>query len=192
MTREISELTDKLAPATDEQISRGVRSLLAAGLVLPSGMQADKAPEVYGFALAGVPVYGLQVAIAKIIRGEYDINRAFVPAPPELAAMARAEARTIREDKTRLLERRKAMEGEKPEPVSKEGRARIKAMLADFRQSHAASKAIGSAPAQPISQEKAEYYQKILALSDAKTVDASQRAYRTAISRKIEDASQGE
>ena len=190
LNRQIFELTEKLSPATEDQVSRGVRSLLAAGLALPSGMQADKAPEIYAFALSGVPGIGVQKAIAKIIRGEYEINRAFVPSPPELAAMARAESRTIREDKTRLMEKMRAMEREKPPPVSEEGKQRIKAMLHDFRQNHSASKALNSTPEVPMDEERAAYYEKIMALSDAKTVEVSHSAFRTAISRKIDSARQ--
>lgn len=186
LTRQISELTSKLAPATEDQVSRGVRSLLAAGLALPSGMQTDKAPEIYGFALNGVPGYGVQVAVAKIIRGEYEINRAFIPAPPELAAMARAEARSIRDDKVRLMERMRALEGQKPEPVSEAGRARIKSLLAGFRRQHAAHKANGMAAEMPMTDEQAEYYQQIMTLKDAPGVGAEQRAYRSAIAQKVE------
>lgn len=188
LNREIGALTEKLAPITEDQVSKGIRSLLSAGLSLPSGMQADKAPEIYEFALAGVPATGVQRAITKIIRGEYDINRAFIPSPPELAAMARAETRSLRDDKIRLLERKKALEDAAPEPVSEEGRARIRGLLAKFRSQHAAKKAIALAPETPMTEEQADYYRKIMALKDAAGVGPEQRAYRSVIARKVENS----
>lgn len=187
LNQQIGVLTEKLHPVTEEQVARSIKSLIASGLPLPSSMQPDKAPDIYGFALAGVPSYGLQKAIAKVIRGEYDINRSFAPTPPELAAMARAEAKVIRDDKARLIERKEALEGpQTPPQVSEEAKERIRKALVGFRQHVAASKGKGMAAEIPMSPEQAAYYQKIMSLRDADGVGAEQLAYRTAISRKVD------
>lgn len=186
LNQQIAALNEKLVPVTGDHVARGIRSLLAAGLSLPSGMQADKAPEIYGYALAGVPAYGLQVAISKIIRGEYDINRAFVPSAPELAAIARAEARVIREDKVRLTERASAMTIPKAEPVSEAGKQKIKSLLRGFRAKHSAAKSVSSVPQEPMSDAKAEYYQKIMELRDAPEMNREHAMFRNHISQEIE------
>ncbi|TWA49555.1 hypothetical protein FB008_11551 [Sinorhizobium medicae] len=76
--------------------------------------QAERALQVAEFmrvSLRNVPVYGLRRAYVKLKRGEYEnINKAFIPLPAELAAMANAECRLIREDRIRKQERLRAIE----------------------------------------------------------------------------------
>lgn len=152
-------------------------------------MQVDKAPEIYAYALSGVPGSCVQKATGKIIRGEYEINRGFVPTPPEFAAIARAEARILREDKTRLMEKLESMgASQKAEKVSEEGKARIRAMLAMFRTKDAARKAYSVKIPEAMDVAMAEYFEHIMALRDAPEVTAEQAAFRRRIRTEIEGA----
>lgn len=201
LNAQIGELTRQLEPVTNEQAMKGVRSLLAAGLSLPSAMMAfakgkdeseneeqNKAPEIYAFAMAGIPRVGFQRAVQKIIRGEYEINRAFIPTPPELAAMARSEARVIREDKARLQELINALRLDKPETISNEGRAKVKALLSQFRSKDSERRARETVPDMPLDEEKAAYYEKILAMNDLPNVSVEQAEYRSQMKAKVESS----
>jgi len=187
LDNEISALTSKLAPVSDELVSKAVRTMLAAGLALPSGMNAEKAPEIYAFALQGVSHHGLSIATRKILRGEYEISRAFVPTAPELAAMARAEARVLRDDLTRLKERQAAVAQSygRKEPKCAETKERILQRLNQFRAQNAALKAVNAIPQEPMTAEKAEYYSGIMALRDAPGVGVEHTAYRRKIASEI-------
>ena len=111
LQNEISALTEKLSPLVDANVAEAIKSLLAAGLALPTAMNPDQAPAVYGFALKGSSIHGLKRSVAKIIRGEYKIHKAFIPNPPELATLVRAETQSIVDDLGRaksMLEAREA------------------------------------------------------------------------------------
>lgn len=186
LNQEISGLTEKLTPATADHVKESISSLIRAGLLFPASIKAEDAPMVYGFALTSISAHGLRHAVAKLVRGEYEnINRAFIPLPPELAAMARAETRTIVEDLARLKAKREAMEL-KPQTRNPETVARIREMVAKHREQHAARKAVESIPQEPLSDEKAEYYRSILALRDTSNVSAEQMAYRRVIEREVD------
>lgn len=152
-------------------------------------MQADKAPEIYAYALTDVPGYGVHKATGKIIRGEYEINRGFIPMPPELAAMARAEAKVIREDKVRLMEKLRTIEVIqcKPEHRDDAMRQRIKDMRAKAREIHAAHRVGAESFPEPMSEEKAAYFQRIMALRDAPQVSAEQAAARRKVEHEISE-----
>lgn len=197
LNRQIGDLTNQLEPVTNEQVMKGVKSLLTAGLSLPSAMFAAgedgkedevrmKAPEIYAFALAGIPRVGFHRAIQKIIRGEYEISKAFVPTAPELAAISRLEAKPLREDLTRLKERMAALEPPKHQPISKEGRAKVRALLKDFRQKNAERRAREAVPEMPFNGGQKEYYAKILAMKDAPSVTEEQAEFRSKIASKLE------
>lgn len=98
---EISALTDKLAPSTEAHVAEAIKSLLSSGLSLPSALSPDMAPAVYAFALKGISGSALKRVVAKIIRGEYEIHRAFIPNAPEFAILARAEDAPMVEDLAR-------------------------------------------------------------------------------------------
>lgn len=187
LQHQISVLTEQLAPASDTEIFMAVRTLMAAGLALPSGMQQDKAPEIYAHAMSGISVYGIHRATEKLLRGEYDINRSFVPTPPELAAICRAETRVIRDDRARLQDRLATLESlkEEPEPRNPQAIAHVKALRQSFQRQHAAQKAAGEVPQDPMSNEKAEYYAKIMSINDAPGISAEQAAYRRHIANEI-------
>lgn len=133
LQNEIIALTERLKPATEDHVSDAIGTLLAAGLVLPSAMDPEKAPTVYGYALAHVSSSGLKRVVSKLIRGEYDgINRAFIPAPPELAAMARTETKTIADDLARARLKLESMTPPPAEKKSPEQIARVRALVAEF------------------------------------------------------------
>lgn len=193
LNSEISALTEKLKPVRDDHVADTMATLLNAGLSLPSAIKTDKAPAVYGFALQGVSTAGLAIAAAKLIRGEYNLNNlAFIPTPPELAAIARAETRTIVEDLSRLKARRQAMTPPEPEVRDEERIARMRALAKANRARLAASKAARTAPQEPMSPEKAEYYAKIMALRDASDVTMEQSAYRSVIAVQVSEVGSGE
>jgi len=188
LNAEITVLTEKLSPIGFDHVSTAMDSLLSAGLSLPVNIKPEDAPKVYAYALAHVSTYGLRKAISKLIRGEYEnINRAFIPTPPEIAAMARAETRTIVEDLARLKVKREALEF-KPPAKNPQTAARIKEMVTKHKEQHAARKAIATIPQEPITDEKAEYYRSILALRDTGDVSAEQMAYRRVIAQEVRDS----
>lgn len=193
LSREIGELTERLAPAEPDAISKHLLSLRKAGMSIPSGMKPEDLEAVYTYALSEVPAYGLRKAVEKIIKGEYAIKYGFIPLPPELAAMARSEARVIREDLVRLREKQETLatiaNGPAPEP-DKDAIARVAKMRREFLQWHNDEKiANGKMMAsQPMSEERIAMLEKISSLPDAKTISAEQQAYRRRVSAEIEKA----
>lgn len=108
---EISAITEKLAPAGPDEVGRCLGSLMDAGMMIPASVQADEPVEEYRIALKAVPLHGLRTVFVKLKRGEYDLDsRAFLPLPAEMAAMANAECRMLREDRIRANERIKALD----------------------------------------------------------------------------------
>lgn len=196
LQQEITVLTEKLAPVTDDHVSRSIRSLLAAGLSLPSGMTVEAAPEIYAFALAGVPAFGVQKATAGVIRGEYDINKGFVPKPPEFAAISRLETKAIRDDLVRLREKEATLqEASTPrEKTSEEQKERIRQLHAQFKAAHAESKVgerFSPIPAD-MTPEQLAYWEQIQAIKDAPTITEEQRAMRSKIASSMATATQAE
>lgn len=169
LDRQIGELNERLAPVTDDHVSKAIRSLLAAGLALPSGMDPDKAPDVYGFALSGVSVCGVQKATAKIIRGEYEINRAFIPTPPEFAALARKEASAVRGDLTRLqLSKESLIDARPREKTDPQQMEKIRDLTRRFKQQNpAAERRYAAKVPEQMTPEQEEYWAKIMALPSA-------------------------
>ena len=76
LNQQIGELTEKLRPVSEDHVSKAIRSLLAAGLALPSGMDVSKAPEIYAYALSGVPVIGAGGMLVGMVT-EFDLLRGF-------------------------------------------------------------------------------------------------------------------
>lgn len=186
LNREISVLTEKLAPINDDQAGVAFRRLLMTGLSLPASMDAGKAPAIYAFALRGISNDGLTRAVEKVIRGEYDnISRAFMPTPPELAALARTEARMLVDDLVRLKDRRESMTHKAPAiDRSPEVMARVRALRVKAKQEFQASKQTGPAN-EPLTDEKADYWAKMATLRDAPDISAEQRAFRAKITTDL-------
>ncbi len=106
---EITALTEKLSPCGIDEVGKCIASLMDAGMMIPASIQAEDPIEEYRIALKGVPIHGLRTVFVKLKRGEYEIqNRAFLPIPGEMAAMANLECRSLREERMRASEMIKA------------------------------------------------------------------------------------
>jgi len=183
----------RLAPAGDDAVAKSLRSLQAAGMGIKPSIAASEVNAVYSYALANLSGAALAIVVRKLIRGEYDIDRKqFVPVPPELAAMVRAEQRVIVDDLARARQTLEAIkgrtvdpdEGTPQDPAAKE---RVKDLLAGFRQSHKSAKeaARGNYTTEEVSPEKAAMWSKIMDLPDAKEISKEQEFYRTSVAKKI-------
>ncbi|PDT55057.1 MULTISPECIES: hypothetical protein [Sinorhizobium] len=111
LQQEISALTEKLGPASADEIGQCIEGLMSGGMRVSESITAANPIEEYRLSLRNVPVFGLRRAYVKLKRGEYEnINLAFIPLPAELAAMANAECRILREDRIRKQETLRAIE----------------------------------------------------------------------------------
>jgi hypothetical protein len=160
LSQEIGALQAQLAPADDGQIAKYLLSMRRAGMVLPLGIRPEDLEPVYGFALSGTPAAALKRVVEKLIRGEYQLERGFIPRPPELAELARTEVRHQRADLLRLTEKQRALQelsqarARKPDP---EACARVRARLDAFRAAHAAQKLLAiSEPKTPAKRPQQE------------------------------------
>lgn len=193
LNREITALTERLSPAREDAVLRSLDAMQAAGMTIPTGIDPRKLDAVYGYALDGVPNCGLSIATRKLIKGDYagnpDILLGMIPKPPILAALAKLEARTAREDLARKREIAAALSPkEQPIDNSPEIMARVRAKANEFRRQHAASKAAGGkviAP-EPISPERADELARMMALPDAEKISADQMAYRRRVAAEID------
>ena len=111
LQQEISVLTEQLAPANPDDIAQCIEGLMSGGMRISESITAENPVEEYRLTLRNVPVYGLRRAYVKLKRGEYEnINKAFIPLPAELSAMANAECRLVREDRIRKQETLRAVQ----------------------------------------------------------------------------------
>jgi hypothetical protein len=114
-------------------VAKALRTLQTGGLALSANIKAKDMNTVYSYALSGLSSEALTIACKKLVRGEYDIERkSFIPLPPELAAMVRAEQRLISDD---LARARATLDSLQPAPVverSPEAQARVKALRLGF------------------------------------------------------------
>lgn len=144
LSREITALTERLAPANEAAVLRSLDAMQTAGMTMPQGIEPKKILTVYHYALSGVPGCGLAAATQKLIRGDYAANAnvllGTIPKPPVLAALAKAEALGMRAE---LARKRETIAALKPcdGARSDASRARVRARLEAFRQTHAAAKA---------------------------------------------------
>lgn len=195
MNREITALTERLAPVKADGVLRSLEAMQSAGMTIQSGIDPKKLDVVYGYALDGVPSCGLLIATQKLIKGEYagnpDVLLGVIPKPPVLAALARLEARTAREDLVRKREIETAMT-HKPEEIdrSPEVIARVKAMRLQVTEGLRSVNAAISH--EPLSDEQVEYWAKIQSLKDAPGISAEQAAFRRKIAGELEAAEQPE
>jgi hypothetical protein len=102
---EITALTEKLSAAGSDEVAKCINALLEAGLMIPSAVSENEAIDLYRDALAATPIEGLRKAFIKLKRGGYAKHVAFLPNPSELAALANAEAESLRADRARISER---------------------------------------------------------------------------------------
>ena len=167
LTRQIGALTEQLQPVTDDTIAKALRMMMGVGLSLPATIDPASAVDAYAVALEGIGREGVERAAKRVIRGEYDIHKGFVPTAPEFAALARKEARTIGEDLARLRESQATLEdATRPRaPSNPEMIARIKQMNRDYQHRHQAEKSREdrSGANAPIDDERRARLEKILA-----------------------------
>lgn len=195
LKQEIGALTDKLAPARPDFIAECLDKLKSGGLMVPKTIAATEFVREYTMALGGVPSYGLAVAVAKLKRGEYpDVKPDFMPLPAMLAAIARLETKTIRDDLARLREKEATLaEAAKPrEKTSEEQKERIRQLHAQFKAAHAESKVgerFSPIPAD-MTPEQLAYWEQIQAIKDAPTITEEQRAMRRKIASSMASAAQ--
>ena len=196
LAAQITEVEQKLRHPKHDEIVTGLTWLMKAGMAYPTTIPAGEEVAAYVAVLSNVPSCGLKKALTKLRNGEYEnINLAFIPLPAELAAMSRAEAKTEREDLARLDEVRRTL-ADRQAPAatraSEESKARVRALLANFRAEHKASKEASKAPTIPeeMSPERAEYFRKIQSLPDAPEVTPEQMRHRNAIASRIEAATE--
>ena len=156
LSREITALTERLAPAGEAMVLRSLDAMQTAGMTVPQGIEPRKMLAIYHYALAGVPGCGLAAATQKLIRGDYAANAnvllGTIPKPPVLAALARAEALTMRAELARKRETVAALDSLNG-GRSEASRARVRARLEAFRQMHAAAKAAGQTGSAPATRE---------------------------------------
>lgn len=185
---EITDLQRKLSPAGDEVVAKALASLRTAGLRAPEGIPAAEINKVYSFALSGLAGYALNKTIRRIIQGEIDGITAFIPTPPELAKLTRAEQAKITEDLARAKATAAAMKPQEREELSPEAKARMKALWDNFKWNHKAEKERERgtlAPDLPLTPEREDELRRMLALKDADNITAEQMAFRRRIQMKL-------
>lgn len=194
LTQQLTVVTEQLAAASPDAIASHVMKLARAGLAYPPSIDTKKAGEIYAFALKGIPLEALKRSVMKIIQGEIpNISRDFIPTPPGLAALAKAEAAEMYRDRGRLLLALDSMQTGKPMPERDQSAVdRVRQMVAGVKMAAAAEREqerYGYRPQEPVSFEQAELYRRMLDLPDAKGgVSAEQMAYRRVIAGKIDTA----
>lgn len=189
MKTAISDLTGQLQPLSDDGTIARVLSLHNAGLQWPPGLDGKVAPKVYGFALKGLPGEALKRAVTRIIRGEVPTVTRYMPTPPELAALVRAEARDLYADRGRLLLALDSMETGKPMPERDQSAVdRVRQLVAGVKLAAIEARqnsGRGALPEEPASPEEVERLQKILDLPDVANVTAEHMAARRRASARI-------
>lgn len=180
LSLEITALTERLAPASDDAILRSLNVMQTAGMTMPAGIDPRKLLPVYQYALAGVPACGLSIATQKLIRGDYAGNAnvllGTIPKPPVLAALAKSEAAATRAELARKREIAVALSPTVPKARrSPEIRERVRVRLCQFRTDHAAAKAKAAMPTPAQSPERAEAFSRMRDLPDATDDAAAQQ-----------------
>lgn len=198
LTQEIGVLTDALRPAAAGAINNFIEDLNSRGFAYPTSISPEKVLEEYAAVLSRYSVGALSKARRKLRDGEFDKFRAFLPTPAEFAEIVRREQRAISDDLSRLRATKEAMEAgssnaDKGTCRDPETRARVKAMLGEFRAWHQSEKEKERgevSPELPPSPEQIAMWEKIMDLPDAKEVSFEQIQYRNAVRAKLAKASQ--
>lgn len=192
LNRELSEVTERLQPASHDGIAAAILKLHRAGLSYPPGVDPVKAGDIYAFALKGVALEAIKRAMTKIIQGEIPGVRDFIPTPPALAAIVKAEASELWRHRERLLLALDSVKAGGPgAEATPEAKARVRALVAGVRAAAAdvrEQERRGYQASVPLTHDQAEYFSKILALKDAPAVSADHMAARRFASKKIEEA----
>lgn len=189
LQQRITAIADRMAPAGDDGVAKALRTLQTGGLALSANIKAKDMNTVYSYALSGLSHDALTTVCKKLVRGEYDIDRkAFIPLPPEMAAMVRAEQRFISDDLSRARASLASMQPEAPVERSAEEQARVRSLRLGFLNKHQEYKERnGLAPTpETFDEDKAEYFKRILSLKDAPCVTAEQMIERNKRAAQID------
>lgn len=194
MDRQITELAGKLERCTAEDVAKAINGLMEGGKLFPSSILSEKPIDEYRLALAGHSREALRTVYINLKRGFYaEYNTDFLPIPARMAELVRNEQYKLVNDKARLREKRDAIaftEQKRAEGAYKDDgvKARIKAMVAEYRRAHEEQKALerGAPPEAPLTPERAAELEKMMALPDAINITAEQQAARRGVSNKIE------
>lgn len=193
MKAEISSLTEQLQPASDDAVTARILSLHNAGLAWPPGIDGKSAARVYGFALKGLPGEALKRTVTRIIRGEVEEIKSFMPTPPQLAVMVRMEARPLLDARARARETIESLTANRAGTVRDPASvARVRDLVRKVKDDAAEVREAsrrGYTADLPISHEQAETYKRMLDLPDRPGADdADTAAFRRRIVAKIENA----
>jgi len=195
LQQRITAIADRMAPAGDDGVAKALRTLQTGGLALSANIKPKDMNTVYSYALSGLSHDALTTVCKKLVRGEYDIDRkAFIPLPPEMAAMVRAEQRLISDDLSRARASLASMQPEAPVERSPEEQARVKELRLQFLNAHQDLKERnGLAPAvETLDEDKAEYFSRIMSLKDAPIISAEQHAERQKRAAQIASTAKSE
>jgi len=100
----------------------------------PPGLDPSNAARVYLFALRGVSREAIKRTVQKIVQGDVPSALNFIPTPPALASLCKAEAREMWADRERLIITRDSLIGERDRaPKTAEEKARVAAMVAQVK-----------------------------------------------------------
>lgn len=138
---QLSEVIVQLQPASPDAIAARLLALKDAGLAYPPGINPQRAPDLYAFALKGTSVEALKRASKRILRGDVEGQSPnFIPTPPGFAALCRQEAVALYADSARLRETIETIELGRPAPHQKtpEEKARVRAMVDKVKEAAAA------------------------------------------------------
>ena len=197
LQQRITAIADRMAPAGDDGVAKALRTLQTGGLALSANIKPKDMNTVYSYALSGLSHDALTTVCKKLVRGEYDIDRkAFIPLPPEMAAMVRAEQRPIIDDLSRARAALASIQPETPVERSPEEQARVKALRLQFLNAHQDFKERNGLAHTPtvetLDEEKAAYFARILSLKDAPTISPEQHAERSKRSAQIASVAKSE
>ncbi|WP_143523922.1 hypothetical protein [Rhizobium rhizosphaerae] len=131
-TPETIDLTDRIRATDSGVVLDALESLMTAGFSIPGNIRPDVVGKVYAYALDGLPAIALRSVARSLIRGECgQPENGYLPRPPELAALVRAEARRLADDRRRAIETRDSLRLAKAQrpAASEEAKARVRALV---------------------------------------------------------------
>jgi hypothetical protein len=186
---QITAAQKRLEKGGDEDISKLLKSLTSAGFSLANGINLNAAVDVYKYALDGLSAHAMTIVTRKLIRGEYEDTRPFIPSPPEFATLVRREMSYLQADVADLKLRKDSIASaneSRTREKTEEEKARVREMIAKFHAESQANDAL--ATDEPIDEERAEYWRKIMELKDAPEKNEDFTGFRNQIAKYVSDA----
>lgn len=189
LDQQITLAQGRLEAGTDEDIARIIQSLQTAGFGMSTNIDVKASVEVYTFALAGLSKQAISTVVRKLIRGEYENTKPFIPSPPEFATLVRREMAFLHSHVADLKLRKDSIASAnevRAREKTEEEKARGRAMIAKFQAESQASDALVAD--EPIDEERAEYWRKIMELKDAPEKNEDFTGFRNQIAKYVSDA----